>query len=302
MPKKLSLDDFRARRWVLVSDDFTFPGENPDPPPTDLIDTDTWHTIIQLPDDVLITTTNHFGTEIRDAESIRAEWVSITLDIFGPSDHGLAPFNQTVVNSFSELQASIFNVMIGYYRTAISILRNTLEHLTIGLDYELRQDRTKFDDWIRGSEDTSVKFGISASGAARTSNSRVADFEAHLMSAIGDNVFRQADDPVGDRGGFSRRLASPSFLSMHTATPGKTEADLSESNGPIFVSSVFKEWCNLFGETMAMAALYASVVPAAKPPAWCTDEVALRSSQPVSLPSADGAVLLQAIAADTIWT
>lgn len=301
MPKKLSLDDFRARRWVLVSDDFTFPGENPDPPPTDLIDTDTWHTIIQLPDDVLITTTNHFGTEIRDAESIRAEWVSITLDIFGPSDHGLAPFNQTVVNSFSELQASIFNVMIGYYRTAISILRNTLEHLTIGLDYELRQDRTKFDDWIRGSEDTSVKFGISASGAARTSNSRVADFEARLMSAIGDNVFRQADDPVGDRGGFSRRLFSELSKYAHGA-PGKTEADLWESNGPIFVSSVFKEWCNLFGETMAMAALMLRLCLPQNHPHGAQMKLLYEAATGLVAPSADGAVLLQAIAADTIWT
>jgi len=177
----------------MLPSDFAIAPEGPEPLPQDIIDEKTWCSIIQLPDDVTIATTNDFGGQIRHAESIQANWVGLTLDIFGPGDQESSPFNRTVVNSFSELQASLFNAMCGYYRTGISALRNTLEHLTIGLDYELKHSRAMFEDWMDGKASKNIKFGNSASSIASKGNPRIGRIEARLMTAVGDNVFRQEE-------------------------------------------------------------------------------------------------------------
>ena len=54
MPKSLPLEDFRAVRIVLENDDFAIVPEDPDRPARDLIDRDTWNSIVTLPDDVSI--------------------------------------------------------------------------------------------------------------------------------------------------------------------------------------------------------------------------------------------------------
>ena len=186
----------------------------------DLIDQDTWETIIQLPDDVTIQTTNVYGRKIRLAEAIRADWVSITLDVYGAvEENGSSPFNETVTNSFSELQASLFSAISGYYRTGISTLRNVLEHLTIGLDYELKHSRTQFDDWMNGDENKNIKFGISASCIASKSNKQVSDLEIRLIATVGDNIFRQEDKSKGDAVGFSRRHFADLSKYTHAVRP-----------------------------------------------------------------------------------
>jgi hypothetical protein len=302
MPKKLDQKDFRAGRWVLLPYDYAIESTRPTMPLRDLIDQDTWETIIQLPDDVTIQTTNVYGSKIRLAEAIRADWVSITLDIYGAvEENGSSPFNETVTNSFSELQASLFNAISGYYRTGISTLRNVLEHLTIGLDYELKHSRTQFDDWMNGNENKNIKFGISASGIASKSNKQVSDLEKRLIATVGDNIFRQEDKLKGDAGGFSRRHFADLSKYTHGA-PGKTEADLWQSNGPIYRPDVFEEWCSLYGKTMALAALLLRLaLPAnglhAEQIKMCYD-----NSRQLVPKDVDGAVLLEALSLDPVWT
>jgi hypothetical protein len=58
MVHRLPLTDFRARRSVLDPDDFAGGDDLPDPPPSDLIDPDTWQGIVGLPDDVSVRTSN----------------------------------------------------------------------------------------------------------------------------------------------------------------------------------------------------------------------------------------------------
>jgi len=61
MSKKLALTDFRAVRVVLEPEDFALGGDEPDPPPSDLIAAETWSGITVLPDDVAIRTSDHNG-------------------------------------------------------------------------------------------------------------------------------------------------------------------------------------------------------------------------------------------------
>ena len=61
----LPLTDFRAHRSVLDPDDFAGGDDLPDPPPSDLIDLDTWRGIVGLPDDVSVRTSNRHGGRLR---------------------------------------------------------------------------------------------------------------------------------------------------------------------------------------------------------------------------------------------
>jgi len=301
MPEKLDLKDFRASRWVLLSNDFALPREGPSPPARDLIDRETWESIIQLTDHVTVKTTNDFGRPIRLAKAIGDHWVSITLDIFGPGDKGTSPFNQTVTNSLSELQASLFNAISGYYRTAIFVMRNALEHLTIGLDFELTPNRKKFDDWMNGSDDKDIKFGSSADALASKDNVRVGQLETRLMAAAGDTVFRQKNHTKSYSGGFSRRHFGELSGYTHGA-PGKTEVDLWKSNGPIYCPDVFKEWCELYGKTIALAYLMLRLsLPTSE--AHGPQLKSLYEEARRLIPSGtDGAKLLAAVSSDPVWT
>ena len=63
-PKLLPLTDFRARRTVLIRRDFGY-APKPAPPPSDMIDEETWASVATLPDDVAVRTSDHHGTTIK---------------------------------------------------------------------------------------------------------------------------------------------------------------------------------------------------------------------------------------------
>jgi len=58
MVKELPLTDFRAVRRVLEPSDFALVDDGPEPPPSDLVSENAWHSIMDLPDDVAIRTTS----------------------------------------------------------------------------------------------------------------------------------------------------------------------------------------------------------------------------------------------------
>lgn len=248
MPEKLEPTDFRAGRWKMLPDDFAISSDEPEPPPRDLITEEAWQSIVVLPDDVSIRTSSHLGTDLSVAHELWGEWIGFTLDIFG-LDAQKSPLDVSITNSMSELQASLYNAMTGFYRTGISALRNALEHVTIGLDFELNTDSMRLQNWLNGDDDVAT-FGRAASSL---SNTRIVqDLEGQLLRCVSDNLFRQKDKTKSDPGGMTRRLFSE--LSKYThGSPGKTEADLWESNGPIFSLRAFMTWRMLFGKTMAVA-------------------------------------------------
>ena len=69
MPKPLPLTDFRSRRTVLVRSDFGYAPKQA-PRPSDIIDEETWDSIVTLPDDVAVRTTNYHGTTIRQLHDL----------------------------------------------------------------------------------------------------------------------------------------------------------------------------------------------------------------------------------------
>ena len=84
--KPLDLSDFCALRQVLQPGDFAFGDDTPDEPPTDLIDEESWHGIVDLPDDVAIRTTSHQESRIALLHQLSSAWVEHfpTADIAPP--------------------------------------------------------------------------------------------------------------------------------------------------------------------------------------------------------------------------
>lgn len=63
--KPLRASDFRARRLMLQDKDFALaPGKYPGP--TSLIPKATWESIVSLPDDVSIRTSDHYGSQLEE--------------------------------------------------------------------------------------------------------------------------------------------------------------------------------------------------------------------------------------------
>jgi len=65
MTRPLETSDFRAVRIVLEPTDFALGDDIPEPPPSDLVDRETWASVMTLADDVAIRTSNRHGTDIR---------------------------------------------------------------------------------------------------------------------------------------------------------------------------------------------------------------------------------------------
>ena len=103
--------DFRSQRFLLPKEAFAY-AVGPQSHPTDLITPATWSSIMALPDDVSIRTTNHFGSMLKDLWWCWGEWTAL----------------------------------------AFTSLRAVIEAMTIGLHFQCSGDRSEFDDWTQGGE------------------------------------------------------------------------------------------------------------------------------------------------------
>lgn len=251
--KELDPGDFRARRFVLEPDDFALGSEEPDPPPSDLIDEATWRSLTSLPDDVSIRTSNHYGTAIKVFSSYCDEWSCLVGAIQeGLKDPERSPIARVTCDAGDEFQASIFNALTGFYRVAFSTLRNVVEHMTVGVQLELANENELFQAWLKGERE--LKFGWAADLVPK--HKRVAALEDFCKVSAGDDLFSQKNDHSD--GGFARRLFSELCKFTHGA-PGFKDADMRQSNGPIFVPKAFQEWALMFQRTYALALASAKI-------------------------------------------
>ena len=106
MTKNMDLADFRAVRRVLEPDDFALTDGKPDPPPTDLIDRESWEHIMILPGHVAITTTSYQGSRISLMNDLSSEWV------FSMPLNGITGQAMGVISD--NLTSSIFNTVHGH--------------------------------------------------------------------------------------------------------------------------------------------------------------------------------------------
>jgi hypothetical protein len=220
----------------------------------DPIDKKTWNSIVSLPDDVSVTTSKHYGSVLKKSWSAWDEWNCLAGSLQAiVQDPTTSPIAHVASLVNDELQASIYNALVGFYRLAFSSLRNVVEQMSVGLQLELAGDRNAFLRWLNGNRE--LKFSWAADGLAR--HTPVARLECYLMNCLGDSMFRQRSLKQSE--GFARRLFKELSEFTHGG-PAFTSADLWEgSNGPIFVAKAFEKWAGTFARTYALGVLEAKL-------------------------------------------
>lgn len=241
MAKRLPQSDFRAVRVILEPDDFALGGDEPDPQPSDLISKKTWHGMMDLPDDVAIRTSDHNGKILGEVYWLWGRWI----EAVGETEDALFV---PMLDAIDDMQASFFDALHGYYRTAFSALRNIIEVMTIGTCGALTKTEL-YDEWRKGN--TEFKFGVACDLLSNAVS--LTEFNQGLRSKGFESLWdpKRADSP----GGYSRRLYGNMCDFAHSR-PGFTDGDLRSSNGPIYVHSVLWNWYLAFLRTTSLCAVF----------------------------------------------
>jgi hypothetical protein len=222
MSRLLAKTDFRARRRVLVRDDF---GLAPGPAPrrSDLISKETWDSIVTLPDDVAVRTSNYHGTALTQLHDLWGAWV----ESVGTVHDCMFP---AMLDSGDDFQVATFTALTGFYRLSAAALRTALELTTIGAWAQVCGKRQEFSHWRAGK--AALSFGQACDGLLGATEA----LGSHLHTITSDSLFDQKTPR--NEGGFVRRTYSDLSNFSHSR-PGYSDGDLRESNGPIYVRSVF---------------------------------------------------------------
>jgi hypothetical protein len=243
MSKRMPLSDFRAVRVVLEPDDFALGSNDPDPPPSDPISQKTWHGILGFSDDVAIRTSDCNGGALGQAYWLRSQWLAAIGQehdaLFGP-----------MLDSADDLQASIFNALHGYYRAGFSALRNVLELTAVGTSGSFLHGSQAYAAWRSGSSEFS--FGKACDHLS--DEPMLNEFNAHLRGSVGQSLFDAKDKKAGRDGGYARQWYTALCGYAHSR-PGLTDGDLWESNGPIYVEKVFRDWFCAYSRTISICSV-----------------------------------------------
>lgn len=252
MVKPLDLSDFRAVRRALEPDDFAI-CDGQEQPPQDMVDEETWHSIWNLPDDVAVTTTNDYGSRLREVQSLQNTWVCLFQVLEEPPWGRLrrSPFSYVALDAYDAFQAATFNALVGYYRMAFMALRSVVENMTIALRLELEHDVAGLRQWLRGPHKAQRDFNLNSAANALTNCSKLVPLETHLARRTGNTLFARWN---GKREGYVRAFFHE--LSRYThASPGSTDGDLWQSNGPVFSRQAFERWVACYFATVALGVL-----------------------------------------------
>lgn len=237
MTHRWQVTDYRAQRKLLDPEIF-LNGSNP--PPSDLIEKEVWDYLLHLADHVSITTSNHHGRLLRRLFDLERAWV-----------HAIAEqqsyLDVAMVDVMDDFTSSMFMLLHGYYRQSISALRSVVETTMVGAYLELLQDKRAFEEWRNGQE---FGFGRAADNLRNVASIRA--FEERLRAKSGDDLLSQRSN--ASAGGWSRRLFGALCEYTHSH-PGRTNADLWSSNGPIYVEANVRLVASLYIETFALTML-----------------------------------------------
>jgi hypothetical protein len=226
--------DFRAIRAYLADDVFaSVPGGGA--VPNDPLGQSEWEHLMDLPTDVLLRTTDYLGMMIDDVVTQRSAWTAAM-----PDDPSQVPFMfDAALDAGDEFQAAPFIASHGYYRQATAALRNALEVMAHAARFAVRNDQRGYQGWRAGSDEP--KFGNS-------------------VDLLGqDKVLAAAEQNIGAPGLFGRkpdgvlRTLYADLCRYAHSKPGYSNADIWQSNGPVFIGRAFTQFWQDFCDTVAVS-------------------------------------------------
>lgn len=204
MSKPLPLSDFRALRRVLEEHEFATGGE--DVPPSDLIKPEIWSGIMHLPDDVAIKISNHEGARLELLYSLWGDWIQAVGNPLNPDN-----LFAGMLDAADCFQCTTFDLLHGFYRSALANLRSGLELVAAGAYGNLRPSDPQYVAWTKGGA------RLSFSG-----------WRNHLHAVVSEETqwFLKKDS-------WPDQLYSDLCRYTHSR-PGASDGTLWESNGPVY--------------------------------------------------------------------
>jgi len=217
----LAVGTYRERRAYLADHVFLeTPGGGQ--PPDDLLGQEDWEHLMDLPTDVLLRTTDYLGQMVSDMSTQAGAWLSAM-----PDDPAKAPFMfHACLDTYDELKAAPFIATHGWYRQATAGLRNALEVMAHAARYAVWSDTAGYLAW-RGGITEPPKFGNSTDLIGQAKH--IAAIEGQLGGAALFGV---------NPNGVMRDLYVEVCKYAHSR-PGHTNADIWQSNGPVFIGRAF---------------------------------------------------------------
>lgn len=214
MTKPLDVADFRSRRIILEDGDFALI-EKGEPLPPDRIDQESWHHIQDLPDDVSVRTSDWHGNVLKKEVTLMAAWIE-------EHDFKDGPIPSARLDVHDAFQASNFARLHGYYAMGVASLRGALELMAIAVRYQDDPKNTRYAAWLQGRSHDGISFSSSMDGNARMD----APTKSRAKSLYGE------------------------LCDYAHSRPGRRDADLWRSNGPIYVREAFLRTHDLFCRTV----------------------------------------------------
>ncbi len=239
MSKHMPLDDFRAVRTVLEEDDYALSSDIPEPPPSDLIPEDTWLSLTVLPDEVAVRTSNRHGTLLDILNQLGSTWSVCVGDSEHPDLVGLS-----MIEVINEPDASLYNMLVGFYRQAIDSLRIILDSVSVGAYCQLTSQVNVLQSWLDGNDE--VKFNAAATGLHGALETN--QLHDHLFRTVHFGFVDQAHRGQAYPGGWVRQLYQKLSKYSH-GRPLYNNTSLWQSNGPIYVGRAVAIVTGLFIET-----------------------------------------------------
>ena len=210
MAKRMSVKDFRSVRALLPDEVFALIG-GPRAAPTDPVSEDVWNSIMHLPDDVALTTSNHHGRQLGALHMLWEDWIGAYGD-----EHD-EPLFGAMLDATDCLQSSTFDALHGYYRSALSNLRSALELVAIGTLGNLAPTNDAYLRWENSG----------ATLAFPDCRQRLRRMAAEPMSNL---LFKQ--------GNWMETLYYDLCAFAHSR-PDASDGAMWESNGPVYSGAAF---------------------------------------------------------------
>ena len=240
---------FRERRAYLSAAAFADPGDGRDDP-TDLIDSVIWMHLMDSPTDVLLQSTDHFGSTFRAMRSLADMWISAIV----PDGSDLPLVFDAYLDAYDEFEAAPFIAAHGWYRQAASGLRNALEVMAHAARFVVRGDQAGYAAW---RDDTAHPPNFGNSADLISQRPSIAAIETTLAAG---GLFGLRPD------GVMRDLYQELCRFAH-GRPGHTNADIWESNGPVFAPDGFtRSWRDFRDTFLACTVLLKLAYPGLEMP------------------------------------
>jgi hypothetical protein len=149
-----------------------------------------------------------------------------------------------MIEVINEPDASLYNMLVGYYRQAIDSLRIILDSVCVGAYCQLTQQENLLQSWLDGNDE--MKFNPIAAGLGNARETR--QLHEHLTRKVQFGFIEQANRGRKYPGGWIRQLYQNLSKYSH-GRPLYNNVGLWQSNGPIYVGHAVAIVTGLFVET-----------------------------------------------------